>query len=172
MATKIKMIGLSAHMAIAFLVTFFGVNLAIAQVSTKTVDRGEAAAKDVVAVTATEVAPRAVTASVEAMQAPVYRWYELIQTSSADTSVQVLASGTPLSPAEEPDEDNPSECAKQNNFGNYCAVLIAFPPGTSGPSLTLPSGTVGFAIANSTAIDVATGVTAQDPDGDGYSRLP
>ncbi len=103
-------------------------------------------------------------------QTRVYRWYELTPTSSIDTTFQILASGTPLTVA--PPNTNSTECAKTLNTGNFCAVLIEFPSGTTGSDLNLPSGSVKNAIDMTVALRVATGVTAQDPDGNGYSRLP
>lgn len=100
------------------------------------------------------------------MLLPQYRWYELIETNSTDPSQQMLVSGTPISP---PPETSAEDCAKTENNGDFCAVLIEFEPGTS--SFILEDTDVANAIdLHDTAVRIATNVEAHDDDEDGYAK--
>lgn len=100
---------------------------------------------------------------------PIYQWYELVPTSSNNPSSQQLVSSTPM--ASPPAQADPSDCARENDSGEYCAVAVEFAPGTTNFAL---SGTdLQDAINNHPD---ATGIASSNPDvdenQDGYSRKP
>src|SRR5690606_21728071 len=52
----------------------------------------------------------------------VYMWYQLDETLNADTTVQELQSGTPLTSP--PPATSIDDCGREDNTGEYCAVLL------------------------------------------------
>lgn len=101
--------------------------------------------------------------------APVYKWYQLVETTNSTPAGQTLASLTPMSSP--PPANDAFNCAQNSTAAKYCAVVIEFPEGTL--DFNLSETNLQNAIDNhSTTISVASGNTAVDVDGDGYSRKP
>lgn len=96
-----------------------------------------------------------------------YRWYELVETDETQPGQQMLASGIPISI---PPETSEEDCARTDNTGDFCAVLIEFELETT--NFVLEETDVADAIAqHAKARRVATNVIAEDEDLDGYSKL-
>lgn len=101
---------------------------------------------------------------------PIYKWYPLKPTDKATANQQELASDQPMLTA--PPSGTGTNCAQNNNTGDYCAVLVEFAPGTTDFTL---SDQVKLDVAisgNPDAIGVANQTGTPDPNGDGYSRHP
>lgn len=98
---------------------------------------------------------------------PIYKWYELVETPNSSASSQQLASSAPLpSP---PQETHPSDCARKDNTGNFCAVVVEFEPDAT--NFTLSGTDLEDAInSNSKAVGIASNNSDVDEDEDGYSR--
>ncbi|SKB95089.1 hypothetical protein SAMN05660841_03213 [Sphingobacterium nematocida] len=124
------------------------------------------------AVNASEKKPDKVEKKVSAEAnafAPVYKWYALIPTSNTSTSAQQLLTGSPMSSP--PSQTNPLDCARENNAGDFCAVIVEFAPGTT--NFTLSGTDLQDAINNHTdAVGIASSNPDVDEDQDGYSRKP
>lgn len=98
--------------------------------------------------------------------APVYKWYQLVETTNATPTGQTLASLTPM--ATPPPATDAFNCAQNSTAGKYCAVAIEFPEGTL--DFTLSETNLQDAIDNHpVSISIAP---AADANGDGYSRKP